>query len=43
MLQQQVEAWEINRNQQQATVNWRFNTNDARVKLNSLYPTPCLS
>lgn len=43
MLQQQVEAWEINRNQQQATVNWRFNTNNARVKLSSLYPTPYLS
>lgn len=43
ILQQQVEAWEIERNQQRATVNWRFSTKDARVKLNSLYPTPHLS
>jgi hypothetical protein len=32
-----------NRNQKQGTVNWRFTTDDARVKLSSLYPTPYLS
>ena len=43
ILQKEVEAWEIERNQKQATVNWRFSTKDARVKLSSLYPTPYLS
>lgn len=37
-IQQEVEAWEQQRNQQRATVNWRFTTDDARVKLKRLYP-----
>ncbi len=37
-LRRQVEAWESTRNEQQATVNWRFSTSDARVKLERLYP-----
>ena len=38
MLQRKVRAWETARNEQRATVNWRFSTSDARVKLERLYP-----
>jgi len=37
-LQREVEAWETARNEQRATVNWRFSTSDARAKLARLYP-----
>ncbi len=37
-LRREVAAWEASRNEQQATVNWRFSTLDARVKLKRLYP-----
>lgn len=32
-------AWLQNRNRQQATVDWQFTTDDARIKLHRLYPT----
>ena len=35
----QVAAWQQNRNNASATVNWRFTTADARIKLKRLYPT----
>jgi hypothetical protein len=35
----QVEAWQNHRNQDQAKVNWRFTTDDARIKLKRLYPS----
>jgi hypothetical protein len=35
----QVEAWQNHRNQDQAKVNWRFTTEDARIKLKRLYPS----
>ena len=35
----QTAAWETRRNQLGAPVNWRFTTLDARVKLQSLYPS----
>ena len=34
-----VAAWEQRRNALAATVNWRFKTADARIKLRRLYPT----
>lgn len=34
----QVSAWQDRRNQAQATVDWRFTTEDARIKLKRLYP-----
>jgi len=37
-LQRQVAAWAIERNARRATVNWRFTTQEARVKLKRLYP-----
>jgi hypothetical protein len=32
-------AWQQRRNLRQSTVNWRFTTDDARIKLPRLYPT----
>lgn len=37
-MEQEVAAWTGERNQQQATVNWCFKCEDARVKLKRLYP-----
>lgn len=34
----EIAAWEAARNEQQATVNWRFGTPEARVRLKRLYP-----
>lgn len=38
-LNQELEAWEQERNTACKTVNWHFQTEDAREKLVSLYPT----
>jgi hypothetical protein len=35
----EVVAWNHGRNQQAASVNWQFTTQDARVKLKRLYPS----
>jgi hypothetical protein len=35
----EIGAWEANRNAVQAKVNWQFRTDDARIKLNRLYPS----
>ena len=35
----EVAAWESERNTNSVTVEWRFTTDDARIKLNKLYPT----
>jgi hypothetical protein len=37
-LAQEVLAWESERNAKQATVDWRFTTADARIKLKKLHP-----
>ena len=34
----EIDAWEMTRNQQRATINWQFTTVDARNKLKRLYP-----
>jgi hypothetical protein len=34
----QLSAWETIRNNSNKTVNWQFTTDDARIKLKSLYP-----
>ena len=34
----EAEAWQTHRNTQNATINWRFTTKNARVKLKRLYP-----
>jgi hypothetical protein len=30
--------WEEERNNQDSSVDWQFTTDDARIKLNQLYP-----
>jgi DDE superfamily endonuclease len=35
----QVQAWQTERNQALVTINWRFTTQDARIKLKRLYPS----
>ena len=37
-LRKELSAWEAERNEKQSTVNWHFQTKDARIKLASLYP-----
>ncbi len=39
MLRMELSAWETERNDTAATVNWQFRTSDARIKLQSLYPS----
>jgi hypothetical protein len=39
LLASEVEAWKIERNSNDATVDWRFTTDDARIKLKKLYPS----
>ena len=38
-LASEVAAWETDRNTRQTTANWRFTTDDARIKLRRLYPS----
>jgi hypothetical protein len=38
-LTEEVGNWEVERNRAGATVNWRFTTDDARIKLKKLYPS----
>lgn len=37
-LNDEVAAWENQRNSQQVRIDWRFTTTDARIKLQRLYP-----
>lgn len=37
-LEREVDAWQEQRNNEDATVDWQFTTNDARIKLKKLYP-----
>ena len=43
VLHREVEAWQECRNRDAVRVNWRFTTEDARIRLKSLYPSiqPC--
>ena len=38
-LRREVDALVKERNAARATINWRFNTRDARTKLHRLYPS----
>ena len=38
-LRTELSAWETDRNVSAAMVNWQFRTSDARIKLQSLYPS----
>jgi hypothetical protein len=37
-LQQEIEAWGLERNEQEVEIKWQFTTADARIKLHRLYP-----
>jgi len=38
-LRNEVDAWTLQRNETQDTVDWQFKTEDARIKLKKLYPS----
>lgn len=38
-LDREVQGWQRRRNEEAITVNWRFTTADARIKLKRLYPS----
>ena len=38
-MQIEVTAWQKRRNNGNSTIDWRFSTSDARIKLKRLYPT----
>lgn len=38
-LKKEVQAWTEKRNERSTPMNWRFTTEDARIKLKRLYPT----
>jgi hypothetical protein len=42
MLRREIAAWEAPRNSAYATMDWRFTTADARIKLKHLYPVTTL-
>jgi hypothetical protein len=35
---QEIASWEERRNEQKATIDWRFSLDNARTKLKRLYP-----
>ena len=39
VLRREVRAWQHQRNRDAVRVDWRFTTDDARIKLKSLYPS----
>ena len=39
MLCQEISAWQKHRNNQVGTLDWRFTTDEARIKLKHLYPS----
>ena len=43
MLVYETAAWEARRNAAKATIDWRFTSADARIKLKKLYPVVCPS
>ena len=40
LLNEELKAWEADRNRRQKGVNWHFTASDARTKLKRLYPDP---
>jgi len=38
-IKKEVNAWQKDRNNKEATINWQFTNNKARIKLKKLYPT----
>ena len=40
-MKKEVNAWEQDRNNKEATIKWQFTNDKARIKLKRLYPTIC--
>ena len=38
-IKQEIEEWQICRNNKKCKINWQFSTADARIKLKRLYPS----
>ena len=38
LMRKEVAAWELDRNNRAASIDWRFTTEDARIKLKRIYP-----
>jgi len=38
LMRREVAAWELDRNNRATTIDWRFTTEDARIKLKRIYP-----
>ena len=38
-VREEVEAWQLNRNNKNSKIDWQFTNSDARVKLKKLYPS----
>jgi hypothetical protein len=38
-LRHEVAAWQKSRNETRSTIDWRFTTTDARIRLKKLYPS----
>jgi len=38
-IKEEVEAWQLNRNNKNSKINWQFTNKEARVKLKKLYPS----
>ena len=43
LLRRELLAWETERNQNEAKIQWHFQTEDAREKRMSLYPTSIIT
>jgi len=39
IMKQEAKAWQKDRNNKEATINWQFTNDKARIKLKKLYPT----
>ena len=39
IIQQEINAWQSERNNKNSKINWQFTTKDARIKLKRLYPS----
>jgi len=37
-MKREVSTWQAERNSNAMAINWQFGTNDAKIKLKSLYP-----
>ena len=38
-IEEEVDAWQLNRNNKNSKINWQFTNKEARVKLKKLYPS----